>query len=192
LIAALVLAAGKSERMGHPKALLRFQGKTFLDHILDAVDRSSVRHAVVVVGHHREEIGRALKRPVPIVFNPDYEQGMCTSVQTGLRSLPPDCTAAAILLVDHPLVTPEIIDQLAGHAAPGRIVVPVHQGRRGHPVIIAADLFHEIFALGSGQGLNVVVRRDPSRVVEVEGAGAGVLRDIDTPEEFEKLLHESP
>jgi CTP:molybdopterin cytidylyltransferase MocA len=190
LIAAIVLTAGKSERMGFPKALLRFEGKTFLERILDAVERSDIGHVVVVVGHHQQEITQALHLQ-SVVFNPDYERGMSTSVQAGIRALPPGCSAAGVFLVDHPLIDPDTINRLGRHVAPGRIVVPVHEGRRGHPVFIASDIFHEILELGDDKGLNSVVRRDATRVLEVLVENSGVLRDIDTPEQFEKLLGES-
>src|SRR5437667_3270991 len=106
LIAAIVLAAGKSERMGSPKALLRFGGQTFLERILSTVEQSKIDTVRVVVGRHRDEIARAMPG-LPFVFNPDYEQGMSTSIQAGIRALPPETEAAVLLLVDHPLVRPE-------------------------------------------------------------------------------------
>jgi molybdenum cofactor cytidylyltransferase len=174
---------------GHPKALLRFQGRTFLEHILAAIESAGISPAVVVVGHHRKEIASALELP-GVVFNPDYEQGMSTSVQAGIRALPPGLSGAGIFLVDHPLIDAPTIRALSGRLEPGSIVLPSHGGRRGHPVFFSSDLFSEILGLRADQGLNVVVRRDPARVNEVSVANAGVLRDIDTPEEFEKLLHE--
>jgi CTP:molybdopterin cytidylyltransferase MocA len=189
LIAAIVLTAGKSERMGRPKALLQFKGRTFLEHILLAVQAAGIAHTAVVVGHHRSEIVSALELPAT-VFNPNYEQGMSTSVQAGLRALPPGFGGAGIFLVDHPLIDATTIQTIAARLEPGTIALPFHEGRRGHPVFFSSELFGEILDLTADQGLNVVVRRDPSRVIEVPVANAGVLRDIDTPEEFEKLLHE--
>jgi len=92
--------------------------------------------------------------------------------------------------VDHPLIDSETIDSLVRQVAPGRIVVPVYEGRRGHPVVFAADLFPEILELTPDQGLNTVVRRNRDRVLEVVVANAGVLRDIDTPEQLAELLGE--
>ncbi len=89
------------------------------------------------------------------------------------------------------LIDRQTIDALVARFAPGRIIIPVHGGRRGHPVIFAADLFDEILELSPDQGLNTVVRRQPERVVEVFVENAGVLRDIDTPEEFARLLGEN-
>jgi molybdenum cofactor cytidylyltransferase len=190
LISAIVLSAGKSERMGRPKALLEFEGTTFLQRILNAIEESDIEGAVVVVvGHHRREIEHAVNLPA-VVFNPDYEQGMSTSVQAGVRALPADSTGVALFLVDHPLVDAALINQLIPWLRQGTIVVPVHNGRRGHPVLFAADLFGEILALTPNQGLNTVVRKDPARVIHVPVADQGVLCDIDTPQQLEKLLRE--
>lgn len=191
MIAAIILTAGKSERMmGQPKALLQFKGRTFLEHVLGAIEGAGINHTAIVVGHHRNEIVSALKLP-GVVFNPDYEQGMSTSVQAGIRALPTGLTGAGIFLVDHPLIDATTIQDLSERLGPGRIALPSHDGRRGHPVFFSSELFGEILDLRADQGLNVVVRRDPARVIEVPVANAGVLRDVDTPEEFEKLLHEA-
>jgi CTP:molybdopterin cytidylyltransferase MocA len=175
--------------MGRPKALLQFEGLTFLQHVLGAIGTAGITHVAVVVGHHRNEIVSALSLPT-VVFNPNYEQGMSTSVQAGIQALPSGLKGAGIFLVDHPLIDANTIRVLSARLEPGKIALPIHQGRRGHPVFFSSELFGEILALSADQGLNAVVRRDPGRVIEVPIANAGVLRDIDTPEEFEKLLHE--
>lgn len=177
--------------MGRPKALLRYRGRTFLEHILDAVKAARIEKTVIVVGHHRAEISHAFPE-LRLVLNPDYEQGMSTSVKAGVRALPAGPAGVGIFLVDHPLIQPATIEALAQQLQPGRIVVPSWEGRRGHPVLFAADLLPEILALGPDEGLNVVVRRSPERVSAVPVIDSGVLQDIDTPEQFEKLLRESP
>jgi molybdenum cofactor cytidylyltransferase len=172
--------------MGRPKALLPLRGRTFLENILHAISLSSVQNTVVVVGHHRDEIGERFPS-IPLVFNPNYEQGMITSFQTGIRALPSGLTAAFLFLVDHPLVEPSTIDAMGRGADPNRIVLPVFEGRRGHPVLFGAAILAEILALPASQGANVVVRKDPARILEIPVSDAGILVDIDTPEEFEKL-----
>jgi molybdenum cofactor cytidylyltransferase len=186
MISAIVLAAGKSERMGKPKALLPFQGRTFLENILNAIAQSSIGNTIVVAGHHRVEIAAQLKIP-HLVFNPDYEQGMITSFQTGIRALPVDSAGAMLFLVDHPVVEPATINTLAENVAPNRIVVPTYNGKRGHPVLFGIKVLQEILALPPSQGANIVVRRDPSRVLELAVDAPGILVDVDTPEDFEKL-----
>jgi molybdenum cofactor cytidylyltransferase len=189
MVGAIILSAGKSERMGSPKALLQFRGQSFLATILASVASARMAPAIVVAGHHYDAISLAFPNN-QIVFNPSYEYGMSTSVQAGIRALPTGLDGTAVFLVDHPMIDRQTIDALVDRLAPGRIVVPVHNGRRGHPVIFAAEIFDEILNLSSEQGLNSVVRRLPERVVEVFVENAGVLRDIDTPEQFARLLGE--
>jgi len=174
---------------GRPKALLQLKGKTFLEHVLESIARSGIPQAVVVVGHHRSEIEEAFPS-LPLVFNPNYEQGMSTSVQAGIRALPPGVESAGVFLVDQPRIEPETILSVTSQLRPGHIVLPVHEGRRGHPVFFSADLFSEILELKPDQGLNVVVRRDPQRIIEVPVKNFGILQDIDTPDELAKLLRE--
>jgi molybdenum cofactor cytidylyltransferase len=173
--------------MGRPKALLPLRGRTFIENILDAVSRSPVEDTIVVVGHHRDEIERHIRTSARIVFNPDYEHGMITSIQTGIRSLPVGTSGALLFLVDHPLVDSETIHLLVAAAAPDRIVVPTFEGRRGHPVLFGATILQEVLALDTSEGANIVVRRDPSRIFQVSVNSPGVLVDVDTPEDFRKL-----
>jgi molybdenum cofactor cytidylyltransferase len=190
LIAAIVLAAGKSERMGKPKALLPLRGKTFVDNILDAISHSSIQHKVVVVGHHRVEIEKHLGASVKLVFNPNYEQGMTTSFQAGIRALPKEITGAVLFLVDHPIVDFGTIESLIANVSPHRIVLPVFDGRRGHPVLFGSAVLEEILALTASQGANIVVRKDPDRIVQVPVNTPGILVDVDTPEDFQKLQND--
>jgi molybdenum cofactor cytidylyltransferase len=185
-ISAIVLAAGKSERMGSPKALLPYQGRTFIENILHAISLSPVRHVVVVVGHHRNEIAAQIRIP-DLIFNPDYEQGMITSFQTGIRALPEESAGALLFLVDNPVVETSTIEALVEKFEANRIILPVYQGRRGHPVLFSRAALQEIVDLPPSQGANIVVRRDPSRIVEVSVDSPGILVDIDTPEDFKKL-----
>src|SRR5262245_25030647 len=176
--------------MGSPKALLPFRGKTFLKNILEAISRTSVQHTVVVVGHNRAEIEAQVRPPIRVVFNPDYEKGMVTSFQAVIRALPAGISGALLCLVDHPLVDVETIESLIANVAPNRIVVPVFEGRRGHPVLFAANILEEILALEPFQGANIVVRKDPSRVFQLSVNSPGILLDVDTPEDFQTLQNE--
>jgi molybdenum cofactor cytidylyltransferase len=191
LISAIVLAAGKSERMGRPKALLPFRGRTFLGNVLDAISHTSIEDTFVVLGHHRDEIERVLSLP-SVVFNPNYEQGMITSFQAGIRALSWDASGAFLFLVDHPVVEPATIEAMIMNLAPNRIVLPTFEGRRGHPVLFSSEVLEEILALPSTEGANIVVRKNPARIVEVPVSTRGILVDIDTPEQFEKLREEYP
>jgi CTP:molybdopterin cytidylyltransferase MocA len=176
--------------MGRPKALLPLRGRTFLEHILDAVSASSVGETVVVVGHHRDEIEQHVATRARVVFNADYERGMITSFQAGIRSLSGGASGALLFLVDHPVVESSTIQSMIPHLAPNRIVLPVFDGRRGHPVLFASDVLQEVLALPSSQGANIVVRRDPNRIVHVPVTSPGILVDVDTPEDYQKLQNE--
>jgi molybdenum cofactor cytidylyltransferase len=183
-IAAIVLAAGKSERMGRPKALLPFRDSTFLEHILETIKRSGITETVVVVGHHADTILTAIHVARPVI-NADYEKGMTTSIQAGIRELAPDVDGAMLFLVDHPVVEPATIDALIRHFRPGCIVLPTYRGRRGHPVLFSRAVMEEIAGLPPNVGANTIVWKDPSRIAEVPLNDAGITIDIDTPEQFE-------
>jgi molybdenum cofactor cytidylyltransferase len=189
MVSAIVLAAGKSERMGKPKALLRLRGRTFIENILDAIGSAGITETIVVLGHYRDQIERAVPPSARTVFNPRYEQGMITSLQTGIRALSPQTIGALLFLVDHPIVDIETIELLLQHAAPNRIVVPAFQGRRGHPVMFSWSVLQEILALSPFQGANIVVHKDPERIVQVPVKSPGILVDVDTPEDFQNLLN---
>ena len=191
MISAIVLAAGKSERMGRPKALLPIQGHTFLENILDAISRTPIEDTIVVLGHHRGQIERSVSLP-SVVFNPDYERGMITSFQAGIRKLSWDTTGAFLFLVDHPLVESTTIESMIMNLAPNRIVLPTFERRRGHPVLFSSEVLEEILALGPSEGANIVVRKNPDRIIEVPVNAPGILVDIDTPEQFERLRKDYP
>ena len=191
MISAIVLAAGKSERMGRPKALLPIQGRTFLENILDAISRTSIEDTIVVLGHHRDQIERSVSLP-SVVFNPDYERGMITSFQAGIRKLSWETAGAFLFLVDHPLVESTTIESMIMNLAPNRIVLPTFERRRGHPVLFSSEVLEEILALGPSEGANIVVRKNPDRIIEVPVNAPGILVDIDTPEQFERLRKDYP
>jgi len=177
--------------MGRPKALLPIQGRTFLENILDAISRTSIEDTIVVLGHHRDQIERSVSLP-SVVFNPDYERGMITSFQAGIRKLSRDTTGAFLFLVDHPLVESTTIESMIMNLAPNRIVLPTFERRRGHPVLFSSEVLEEILALGPSEGANIVVRKNPDRIIEVPVNAPGILVDIDTPEQFERLGKDYP
>ncbi len=177
--------------MGEPKALLDYGGQTFLDRILVTIARSSIRGPTVVLGHHRDAILERVEIP-EWVYNPDYEEGMTTSFQAGIRVLPTDIVAAMLFLVDHPLVALETIETLAAEASSESIVLPVRNGYRGHPVLFGRVALDEVMQLPPYRGADRVVARRPERIVEVAVDDPGVLVDVDTPEEFRNLVRHGP
>jgi len=195
MISGILLAAGESRRMGSPKALLRYQGQTFIGRICTAFLSAGVDELVVVLGAHAEVLRPALP-PHPAlrtVVNPRYFQGQLSSLMAGIGTLSPDSEAAVVNLVDHPLVSAETIKALiiSFRAAPLPILIASYQGRRGHPVLFSSPVYGEILAAPLDQGAKVVVRKDPSRVREVQLDDPGILADIDTPEDYERYVGRS-
>ncbi len=177
--------------MGQPKALLEYRGQTFLGRILATIARSSLQSPIVVLGHDRHAILDRVEIP-QWIFNPNYEEGMTTSFQTGIRALSDDVTAAMLFLVDHPLIALLTIEKLQTHASAESIVLPIRNGRRGHPVLFGRDVLDEVLQLPSHRGANSVVGARPERVLGVKVDDPGILVDVDTPEEFRALDQGGP
>lgn len=192
MISGILLAAGESRRMGSPKALLHYQGQTFIERLCAAFLAAGVDELIVVLGARAEEIGRALPVHPAIrsVVNSRYFQGQLSSLMVGIGALSPDSEAAVVNLVDHPLVTAETINALLSsfHETPLPILIASYQGRRGHPVLFSRQVYGEILAAPLDQGAKVVVRKDPARVRELPLDDPGILADIDTPEDYTRYV----
>jgi molybdenum cofactor cytidylyltransferase len=191
-IAALVLAAGQSRRMGTlNKLLIGIDGKAMVRHVADAVAASGASPLVVVTGHERERVEAALAGlGARFVHNPDYAAGLSTSVRRGLAALPADCDGAVVCLGDMPMVTAETIDRLIAAFNPveGRaICVPTRRGKRGNPVLLARTLFPELASISGDVGARDLIAGHPELVAEVEMASDAILTDIDTPQALAKL-----
>ena len=186
--AGIILSAGESRRMGRDKALLEYRRTTFLGRII-AVLEPRVEPLVVVLGHHAEAIRQAVPSGPRVVVNANYQAGMLTSLQTGIRELPPDTEAALFTLVDHPAVAEETVELLIGEWPKARplIAIPRHGGRRGHPVIVNRQVLDEILALGPESSAKDVIRSHRDRTLFVDVDDPGVLYDIDLPEQYERL-----
>ncbi len=156
-VAGLILAAGESKRMGSPKALLEFQGETFLDHLMATFSRFC-DPVVVVLGCGADKIRAGLKRPERVLFarNEDYALGQLSSMQCGLRVLPPGVEGVLFTLVDHPNVQPSTLAALLAPPV-SMLAIPRHQGRRGHPIYFSSALIPEFLALPPDSQAKVVV-----------------------------------
>jgi CTP:molybdopterin cytidylyltransferase MocA len=194
MLAAVILAAGESRRMGSPKALLPYRGGTFLSHLIAITRHPKIGITRIVVGAHREEIERAAARPAgEIIFNPDWPQGQLSSIQAALRSLPEGATDGILLCpVDHPLVTSELVAKLVEqfYATGKLIVVPKHAGRRGHPMIFASKLYPELLASSANVGARAVVWAHAGDVLEVPTEVEGVILNLNDPASLERAMRD--
>ena len=190
MICALVLAAGRSQRMGTQKLLLPVGGQPMITRIVDQVGGSPIDRIFAVVGPDGDRIVAALAgRPVTFVVNPDEQGEMLSSVRCGLAALPPECTAALIVLGDQPGLTANVVAQLlrAFQTADRGLIVPTADGRRGHPLLVALRYRDEILAGYETLGLRGLLRAHPEDVHEVEVGTPRILEDLDTPQDFERL-----
>lgn len=191
-VAALVLAAGKSSRMGGPNKLLEeVDGKALVAHAVDTALAADVATVVVVTGHQRERVEAALAgKAVNLVHNPDFAEGLSTSLKAGLRLLPPDVDGALVCLGDMPRLTPAHLDQLlaAFNPAEGRsICVPTYKNKRGNPVLWGRRFFADMQGVAGDVGARHLIGEHADQVVEVEMGDAAVLLDVDTPEALAAL-----
>jgi molybdenum cofactor cytidylyltransferase len=195
VIAAVVLAAGESSRMGRPKLLLPYRGVTVLECVLRAVLDSPVDRTVVVLGFGRERIGRLLEPlPVEAVMNPDPGRGMLSSILTGLAALPDDPGAVFIVPGDHPDLTPAVFKALLdARAASGKgLIVPTREGRGGHPLLMDLAYRHEAGRLDPAAGLRALLLAHPDDVFRLPVEAGGILTDIDTPADYRKAAGREP
>lgn len=182
----VVLAAGRSSRMGGPNKLLAsFDGIPLITRVASACTASRARSVTVVTGHMAEPIGAALEGlDVTLVHNSDFATGLASSLKTGIAALPKDSAGALIVLGDMPMVTAEALDRLIDAFARqgGRPVIrATHGGERGNPVLLPASLFSQVALLSGDTGARHVIETSRAEIVDLEiGEGAGL--DVDTPE----------
>lgn len=194
-IACIVLAGGRSSRMGSNKLVETVADKPIVRHVAEAVLASVARPVVVVTGHQAEAVRAALAGlDVQFVHNPDFAEGISTSVKAGIAALPDDIDGAVVALGDMPELAGGQIDRLAAAFSPkdGRsIVVPVRDGRRGNPVLWGATYFEEMRGLAGDVGAKHLIVAHADQIVEVDLASDAVLVDIDTPEALAALRQRS-
>lgn len=189
MIAAVVLAAGRSTRMGTPKLLLTLSGRSVLRHVVDHALASRCEEVVVVVGEAAGRMAEEVRIPgVRVVVNDRYREGMGTSLAAGVSTLPPECDAAVVLLGDQPCVTAEVIDALIDAYRRTRkpIVASRYGDVTGAPTLIGAALFNEARQLGGDVGGRFLIQQHPDLVEEVPVPRSATI-DVDTPEEFARL-----
>lgn len=191
MIWALILAAGESKRMGAPKLLLPFGEKTIIETILDNVLQSQIKNILVVLGANKEKILKKIKNyPVNISFNPNYKQGMLSSVQCGFQNLPRSTQAALVCLGDQPSISCSVINAVtdAYKETKKGIVLPTYKSQRGHPLLIDMKFSRKINRLDPEIGLRGLIHDHSDSIMEVEVNKPGILQDIDDRNDYRKEL----
>lgn len=195
MIVAVILAAGRSERMHRPKPLLPCGDTTFLGRILETLGESRVDRVQVVLGHRSEEVRGSLgQAAADFTVNESYDAGMLSSIQCGVRQLPRETRGFLIWPVDHPLVRVATVDRLIDEFFRGdaSLVLPVHDGRRGHPVLFSSRLAMELMDAPPGRGARAVVHAHAEDRLEIPVDDGGVVTDIDTPRAYADVFGHPP
>ena len=191
MIAAIILAAGQSSRMGQHKLLLPLLGKPLLLHAVENATAAGCAEVLVVVGYRAEAVrGLLINHPVRIIENLAYAQGQSTSLRAGIAALAPQTEAALILLGDQPLVSPAILQRLmqAWRSTARPIIAPYYAGQRGNPVLFARTLFPELLSVSGDQGGRAILQRHADEIEPVQIADANAAQDLDTWQEYQALL----
>jgi molybdenum cofactor cytidylyltransferase len=205
MVSAIVLAAGMSTRMGRNKLLLTFRDKPLIVHAVDTLLASKAGEIVVVLGHESEKVWDELenyagqasnggqRRRVRLVKNPDYRDGLSTSVRSGVQAVSPEAEAIMIYLADQPLLEPADVDRIIAAFATVKaddkmIVVPFFKGERGNPVLLDASLRDSILGIVGDVGCKGVIKRYPEKVYAIEMENDHVVRDVDDVQAYERLV----
>jgi molybdenum cofactor cytidylyltransferase len=190
-IAAIILAAGYSSRMGTPKPLLRLGGKTILERAIRLFRDLGIEEVIVIVGHGADQIIALVQDcGARTVMNAQFELGMFSSVQAGVNALRPESEAFFVLPVDIPSVRTQTIRDLleAYQRGNSKIIFPTFLGKRGHPPLVSASYRDEILSYSGDDGLRGFFRGHDCHCVEVEVADEMILFDLDTPADYEALV----
>lgn len=190
-ISGIILAAGASTRMGTTKQLMPFGNTTLLGRVVRHAKVSLLHEVVVVLGHDVVRIMRGVDLSgTRTVWNPDYLKGQSTSLKKGIEAVSPNCDAAMFLLGDQPFVNPAIIDHLVQHFinAGSPLAIPFYNGKRGNPVIIARALFTQLRHLSGDVGAKVLFEEFSASILRVSISDPGILLDVDTRDDYGKLI----
>lgn len=190
-IGAIILAAGLSSRMGEFKALLPFDGIPTLSFIIRTAKLAGIQNIIVVTGHNADQLETIIKEEnVNAAFNKDYQEGMFTSVRTGVAALDSDTDAFFLLPVDYPLIPPKVLIDLMELYKKnlGSFFVPCYHGKKGHPPIFPMSMAKIILSSQGEGGLKAITRSHEDQMVKVETDFEAVVMDMDIPEDYEELV----
>ncbi len=193
MVSAILLGAGESKRMGGDKLTFPWGRKTVFEHSVETLLRSKVSEVITVIrDSKRTVVGHIKDRKLKVEINPYYKRGMSTSIRRGLRAIDPGSQGILIALGDQPLVETRTINALIHAFVQGRgsIVVPSFRGKRGHPVIFHRRYLKELSKLKGDMGGRSIIEKYPEEVCWVRVKSAGVTKDIDTREDYERAKNE--
>ncbi len=190
MISALILAAGQSTRMGRPKMSLPWGETTVLGHVIDVFRAAAVEDVLVVSGGDRTAVEEIAARcGARTVFNPHYaERDMLSSLQAGLRAMPPEVEAGLVALGDQPQILPSTVHTLLDtfRVSSSPLIVPSYQMRRGHPWLLGRSLWDSVLQMQAPQTPRDFLRAHADRIVYVSVETPTVLADLDTPDDYLK------
>jgi molybdenum cofactor cytidylyltransferase len=192
MLAAVILSGGASSRMGSPKALLPYQGRAFLDHLLEVTHHPKIGVRRVVLGADAEPIAKTIDLAADeIVINAEWQKGQLSSIQAALHSLPPGTDGMLLCLIDHPLISAALIDDLIArfYASHAPIVLPVFEGKRGHPVLFSAKLYLELQNASLELGARSVVWAHKAEIQECHTVEEGCVLNLNDPETFARVTN---
>jgi len=187
MVSAILLAAGESKRLRMPKLLLPFGKSTILEQTIDNLLNSRVDEVIVVLGYRAEEMMRKLaNRPVKIAINPNYHQGMSTSIVKGLSLVNNRAQAIMVALADQPLINSQTINRLIEESLgyDKGIVIPVYQAERGHPIIFASNYKEELLGLKGDIGGRQTIKEHPNDTLEVIADSKAITMDVNTINDY--------
>lgn len=194
MISAIILAAGRSRRMGRQKVLLPYAGATVIERIVAVLQKGTVDEIIVVVGHDADRVVSVLKHVgVHVVHNKSNATGMLSSVRCGILAASPSTTGFMIALGDQPSIRPDVVASLIStfeNPSPSTdaILVPTFQGHRGHPVVFAAQYREAILSRFDGVGLRGLLHAYAEQVRTIPVGHSDILRDMDGPEDYAREL----
>ena len=191
MICAIVLAAGRSSRMGVQKLLLDYGGKSVIGHIVEQLLGSVVDEVCVVTGCDGDRVAdEIVGSGVSVIFNEGYKAGMLSSVRCGLGAIGADCRAVVIALGDQPAISSKLVDELVGayQRTDRTIVIPMYKGRRGHPIVMSAQYKDEVMTCYDDVGLRGLMHAHADQVLELAVSMPEVCMDMDEPSDYSRAV----
>jgi molybdenum cofactor cytidylyltransferase len=189
-VSVLILAAGKGERVGLQKLLLPWKGKTIIEEVIETFLRTKVNEIIVVLGRDHEILRNILSPyPVKVVYNSNYATGKASSIKRGLQAIDVRAEGIMIAMGDMPLIEPQLVDRMIDVFLEKRkIVVPVWEGKKGHPVLFPRAFQAELMKITGDEGGKGILQEFRSSVFELVTDSPTILMDVDTFEDYERII----